>query len=124
MRAILDTNILVDYLRGIAEAKVEVAAYDDPAISVITWIEVFVGAADADEEVVLRAFLSRFSVIGLSPEVAERAARLRRAHRLRLPDAVIWATAQVEECLLSTRNTRDFPASDPSIRVPYQIPAP
>jgi hypothetical protein len=34
---------------------------------------------------------------------------------------VIWATAQVHQCLLVTRNTRDFDANDPGVRVPYVI---
>jgi predicted nucleic acid-binding protein len=41
--------------------------------------------------------------------------------RLRLPDAIILATAQVEGCNLLTRNTRDFSPSWPEIRVPYSI---
>lgn len=51
--------------------------------------------------------------------VARAAVLLRRAHRLRLPDALIWATARVNHCLLVTRNSRDFPVSEPEVRIPY-----
>jgi predicted nucleic acid-binding protein len=40
---------------------------------------------------------------------------------MKLPDAIIWATAQVNEMLLVTRNVKDFSESDPGIRCPYKI---
>ena len=46
-------------------------------------------------------------------------AKIRRDRRVKLPDAVIWATARAESALLVTRNTKDFPRDDPGIRVPY-----
>ena len=49
-----------------------------------------------------------------------RAVELRRERRLRLPDAIIWATARCAGCLLVTRNTGDFPEDEPDVRVPYQ----
>ena len=47
--------------------------------------------------------------------------QLRRARRLRLPDALIWATDRRRGSLLVTRNTKDFPKDDPGVRVPYSI---
>ena len=47
--------------------------------------------------------------------------RLRRERRLKLPDALIWATARRHGSLLVTRNTKDFPKDDPGVRVPYSI---
>ena len=46
---------------------------------------------------------------------------LRREHRMRLPDAIIWATAQDLGVLLVTRNSRDFPSKDPGVRIPYPV---
>jgi len=37
----------------------------------------------------------------------------------KLPDAVIWATADSEGCILVTRNTKDFDGNHPMIRIPY-----
>ena len=56
MKAVIDTNILVDYLHGIAPAKREIALYQSPAVSVITWMEVMAGATVRTESAV-RAFL-------------------------------------------------------------------
>lgn len=118
VKALLDTNILVDFLNQISEAREEMARYGDKAISIITWMEVLIGA-DAAVESETRSFLDTFTLIPLSRDVAERAVALRRDHRIRLPDAIIWASADVHSMLLVTRNTKDFAPDAPGIRVPY-----
>ena len=120
MRAAFDTNILVDYLNGVEDAKTELARFDDRVISVVTWMEVLVGAAP-DEEASIRVFLGGFEVAPIDSDVANEAVRLRRERRLRLPDAVIWATARTRGALLVTRNTKDFPVQDVGVRVPYRL---
>lgn len=120
MRAVLDTNILIDYLLGVEGARREIRRYEKPAISLVTWMEVLVGAERAEqEEGRLRRFLLRFEVCEITRKVAERAVALRRERRIRLPDAIIWGTAREMGALLVTRNTRDFPRDDPGIRIPY-----
>ena len=121
MKAVFDTNILVDYLNGLSAAQRELEQYAEVAISIVTWMEVLAGADDAREEAVARDFLSRFTLQPLGKTVAERAIKIRRQHKMKLPDAIIWATATELGRLLVTRNTRDFPATNPGIRVPYQV---
>ncbi|MEJ7760646.1 MAG: type II toxin-antitoxin system VapC family toxin [Gemmatimonadaceae bacterium] len=121
MRAVFDTNILIDYLNGSKKAKTEIGSIDEPFISLVTWMEVLVGVADADEESSIREFLRRFSVYPVDEGVAERAVAIRRENNLRLPDAIIWATAYRLGTILVTRNTRDFPPRHPSIRIPYRM---
>ena len=84
-------------------------------------MEVLVGAADDEEERALRSFLSRFRLLEVDQAVGELAVSLRRRRRMRMHDAVIWATAQANDALLVTRNTKDFPEGAPGVRVPYQI---
>ena len=120
VKALFDTNILVDYLNAVPEARTELQRYTEKAVSIITWMEVMVGA-DRDLEAATRSFLSGFEVVAVDAEVAERAVNLRRSRRIKLPDAVIWASAQAHAMLLVTRNTKDFPADDPGIRAPYGL---
>ena len=120
MKPILDTNILIDYLNGIAEARAELSRYGHAAISAVTWTEVMAGSAQG-EDGVLREFLRRYEVYPFTLDVAEITWRLRRQYRMRLPDAAIWATAKQAGTLLVTRNTRDFPEAEPDIRVPYRL---
>jgi predicted nucleic acid-binding protein len=124
VNGLYDTNILVDYLSGVAAAKALLTDDPDPAISLITWMEILIGAADDEEMDALRSWLDRFEVCPIEPVVAERAVTLRRHRRIRLPDAIIQATAEVHNRLLFTRNTRDFPEGTPGIRVPYRLPNP
>jgi predicted nucleic acid-binding protein len=118
VKALFDTNILVDYLNGVGEAKDEVERYDARAISIITWMEVMAGARP-EVEAQTRAYVDSFDRIPLDEHVAEQAVALRRSARIKLPDAIIWASARVNAMLLVTRNTKDFPADDPSVRIPY-----
>lgn len=118
--ALFDTNILIDHLNAVPPARKEIERFESRAISVITWMEVMVGA-DADLVEPTRRFLEGFTVVALDDEIANRAVELRRAHRIKLPDAVIWASAQTSGRLLVTRNIRDFPPDDPGVREPYAL---
>ena len=119
MKALFDTNILVDYLNGVEASKQEIGRYTQRLVSIVTWMEVLVGATDEAETDVLEMFMRDFRVVDLTRTIAREAVDLRRGRRIRLPDAIIWATANAESALLITRNTRDFPADAPGVRVPY-----
>lgn len=54
MKAVLDTNILVDYLVGKEQARKELELYDEAFISVITWMEILAGVDNAREETPIR----------------------------------------------------------------------
>jgi predicted nucleic acid-binding protein len=118
---LFDTNILIDHLNGIAKATREIQRGDDPAISMITWIEVMTGATSPDEEKLLKVFLMNFECLPVSSAVAERAALIRRHKRLKMPDAIILATAEVAGRVLVTRNVRDFPSGMSGVRAPYKV---
>ncbi|CAN5914838.1 type II toxin-antitoxin system VapC family toxin [soil metagenome] len=120
VKALFDTNILVDYLNAVPQARTELQRYTEKAISIVTWMEVMVGASP-DLEGPTRRFLDDFTLVSVDRQVAERAVSLRRDHRIKLPDAVIWATAQTHALLLVTRNTKDFPPDDPGVRAPYRL---
>ena len=119
VKALFDTNIILDFIKGIDAARVELGRYDDRAISIVTVIEVLVGTTP-QTEAIERALLARFSV-PLDIDVAETAASLRRSHRMKLRDAIIWASARTQGRLLVSRNTKDFPANDPGVRHPYRV---
>ena len=120
MLAVFDTNIVIDALNGVAEADAEYSRYEHVLISRITWMEVLVGAEGNDSE--LRDFLdTHFEIIPLDLAVAETAVQLRRAYHMRLPDAVIWATAKANVAVLVTRNTKDFDPKWEGVYLPYTL---
>ena len=124
MCAVLGTNILIDFLSGEDTADEELTRQDEPCIRPISWMEVMVGAENFDEERRLRAFLAQFKRVPIDDEVAEIAVGIRKTTRIRLPDAIIWATARRIGGVLVTRNTKDFPQGDPGVRVPYSTTPP
>ncbi len=120
MKALFDTNILIDYLNGRDAAREEVERHADRLVSIVTWMEVLAGARSDEEEDVIELFLRDFQLVALTRPIARTAVSIRRAEKIRLPDAIIWASARAESALLVTRNTKDFPRADPGVRVPYQ----
>jgi Predicted nucleic acid-binding protein, contains PIN domain len=120
LNPLFDTNILIDFLCGREAAREELGRYRRKAVSAVTWMEVMVGSTP-EVEGDTRTFLNGFVVLPLDAPVMEEAVVLRRQHRIKLPDAVIWASARRHGLTLVTRNSRDFPAGQPGIRVPYAL---
>lgn len=120
MKALFDTNILIDYLNGIEAAKAEIEQFDRRLISVITRMEVLVGC-DLENESIVRGFLDTFDCVSIDEPISELAVDIRRKNRLKLPDAIIWASAKANDALLVTRNTKDFPEEAADFRVPYTV---
>lgn len=123
MKGVFDSDVVIDYLNEDERASDTLAAYDEKVISRITWMEVLVRTEDAADEARIRTALARFRIAELTPTVADQAIQLRRNHtpKLKLPDAIIYATAKEESCNLLTRNTRDFSSAVSDITVPYTI---
>ncbi len=121
VKAVFDTNILVDYLKGVRAAKEELEKYRVRQISIITFIEVMVGAKNAEEESAIRGFLATFEVLELSAEIAQEAISLRKELRLKIPDAIVYATARIQGCILVSRNSKELKQDWPDIRIPYRI---
>ena len=119
MKAVFDTNILIDYLNGIEAAKAELARYRTRQISIVTFIEVMVGAKNVDEENAMRGFLAAFEVLELSAAIAQEAILIRQQLRLKIPGAIVYATARTQGCLLVSRNSKELKRDWPDIRIPY-----
>lgn len=120
-----DSNIIIDALSGFLPARAEIDRATDFGsrawISRVVWIEVM---SKGEGESLRRAetLLSGFGIDEIDAEIGRRAAALRRERsRLKAMDAIILATAQTRGRVLVTRNTKDFPAALPGVRVPYEI---
>ena len=119
--ALFDTNILIDLFSGRVEAKQALEAYPPQnAISLISWMEVMVGAKKYHQEHRTCIALSAFNIIGVSQDIAERSVNIRQEYGMALPDAIILATAQMHRYELVTRNTKDF-ARIPGVITPYHL---
>lgn len=121
MKAVLDSDVLIDFLQGVPAAKTELARYRRPHCSIISFMELLAGARTPAEKQAAEALLASLTRLDLTEPVARRAVELRQSLRLKLPDAIVLATAEVEGCILVTRNTKDFPPDDPRVRFPYAV---
>ena len=110
MRLLLDTNVLIDVLKGETTARDWLEEQQQPAVSVITWIEVLVGCRTAESQTV-EAWLDSFERLPLDRDVARESVQARQRHGLKVPDAIILATARCQGLALATRNSQDFPLS-------------
>ena len=120
-----DSNIIIDALAGMEAARAEIDRATDFGsrawISRVVWIEVM-SKGEGDGLRRAETLLSGFGIDEVDAEIGRRAAALRRERgRLKVLDAIILATAQTRGRVLITRNTKDFPASLPGIRVPYTL---
>jgi len=120
MKALFDSDVVIDLLGGLDMAWEEHGRYAEVAISRVTWIEAQVGAPTDEVRALRASFLSHFRIVELDPAVSQLTITLRRRHRLKLPDAIVWASARHADALLVTRNTKDFPPNEPSVRFPYK----
>ena len=99
---LVDTDIFIDHLRGAAEIK---PRRNRLHYSVITRAELFAGATGTD---LASRVLGPFREIPIDRAIAERAGRIRRESALRMPDALIAATALERKLSLATRNRKHF----------------
>lgn len=99
---LVDTDIFIDHLRGSAELK---PGRHRLHYSVVSRAELFAGNSATD---LVSQLLTPFRELTVDRSVAERAGRVVAEFQLRMPDALIAATALENRLTLTTRNRRDF----------------
>lgn len=125
MSALVDTSVLIDYLRGHQGAGALLErerAMDALHASEITRIEVLAGMRPTEEEAT-RALLSTLIWHPLDAEISESAGALGREwfpshHRIDSADLAIAATAVRTDARLLTRNVEHFPMFT-DLQAPY-----
>jgi predicted nucleic acid-binding protein len=111
---LLDTDILVDFLRGHKKAVAFVNTCSARIIlSSIVVAELYAGVKGKAEQAALADFVSLFRVIPVSAEIARAGALHKRdygkSHGVGLADAILAATAESEGAELKTLNRKHYP---------------
>ncbi|MDM8531417.1 type II toxin-antitoxin system VapC family toxin [Anaerolineales bacterium HSG25] len=111
---LLDTDVLIDYLRNHAEAVNYLENLSNHLlISIITVAELYAGVREGRERQQLEQFLKVFEIVPISTEIAIKGGLYRRdyfkSHHVGLADALIAATAELRQARLVTLNTKHFP---------------
>jgi predicted nucleic acid-binding protein len=109
-RYLIDTNTLSDYfgeklpLNGLD--FIDTLVNENPQISVMTRIESLSYLTPQIET--FRSFVNYSNVFDLTEDIIIRTIALRRSRRIKIPDAIIAATALEYDLTLITHNTSDF----------------
>ncbi len=107
---LIDTNCAIDYLNNmLPESGADLIEDTLLQISIISRMELLGWPnAKPGDVVVLQGFIDASTVFNPDEPTVLKAIELRRNHRIKLPDAIIAATAIVHGLILLTRNTSDF----------------
>jgi len=117
-KVLLDTDVLIDHLRGHRHLS-----DGDAAISVISRTELFAGSERQEKSV--EALLEDYEEVAVDASIARRAGRIKRRTGLKIADALIAATALEHNLPLLTRNLRHFErVANLDLRSPEDGPKP
>jgi len=108
-RKLLYTNILLGYIGNSLPANglqfITKTIESDFNISIINKIEVL-GHPSSNQS--LEDFLNLANIFELSHDIVNQTILIRKSNKIKLPDAIIAATALAYDLVLVTRNTDDF----------------
>ncbi|WP_162847190.1 type II toxin-antitoxin system VapC family toxin [Mucilaginibacter gracilis] len=106
---IFDTNILIYLSKYLLDPDRILSKQAKDSVSIITKIETLgFNFQKADEHKLLSDLCNELIVIPLSDQIAEETIKLRKGNRIKLPDAIIYATALTQGLPLLTNNIADF----------------
>lgn len=111
---LVDTDVLVDFFRGYHKAVNFINAQSSRIVlSSVAVAELFAGVKSDNEIAALDRFVSLFRVVSVSPEIAKAGGLYKRkygkSHGVGLADALLAATAEIENAELTTLNIKHFP---------------
>ncbi|HUW66023.1 MAG TPA: type II toxin-antitoxin system VapC family toxin [Spirochaetia bacterium] len=117
MKIVVDTNIIVDHLRNVAQASSVLKDIGngnfEGLISTITVLELMASPAMTDERIeAVRSLLGIFDIIAVNSQIAwvggRYLAKYRASHGLQPMDSIIAATASENGAALFTLNQKHF----------------
>lgn len=111
---LVDTDVMVDFLRGHPQAEALIRTYSARIIlPSIVAAELYAGVKGDEELSTLDSLIALFRVVHVSCGIARAGGLYRRdygkSHGVGLADAIVAATADVERADLKTLNTRHYP---------------
>ena len=111
---LIDTDVLVWYMRGNEKARAAIREMEKPAISIVTQMELVQGLRNKTEQVALRRFLDAydFKRYSVNEAISQRALFLmeewRLSHHMLMADALIAATAMEHGLPLLSGNAKHY----------------
>ncbi len=113
MEYLLDTNIIIQLLgNSLPQARMS-KMYEildkEVMVSIITQMETLGYNFDSNEEQILfETFISESTILTINNAIIDETIAIRKSKKIKLPDAIIAATAKIHNLILISQNTSDF----------------
>lgn len=115
-KAILDSNVIIDAVRNLIDIERSIFQFRHIYISLITYIEVLgYNFKDENEKLLTSQILGMFEIINPDVEIADLTISYRKMKKIKVPDAIILATAKKLNAILLTSNIADFKNIDADV---------
>lgn len=110
VKYLLDTNSVIDYLGNkLPISALEIIDSINVFVSIVSKIELLAWPKATEEHLqILQLFLHASTVQNLDENIVLKTIELRKMYKIKLPDAIIAATAIVFDLVLITHNLKDF----------------
>lgn len=119
-KVILDTNVVIFISKRQIDVDQLLSRYDEFYVSIVTYMEVYgFDFENEEEKAIIDDFFETIEVVSVNMPIAERVVEYRKNKRkkIKLPDAIILATASIVEADLLSDDWDDFAQFDESVNV-------
>lgn len=118
-KILLDTNVLIDYSKNLVNVSM-LHSFDGFCLSIISYMEMYgYPFAILDEKLKIDSLFNISELIDINMSIADKVIDYRKKKRkkIKLPDAIILATASVYQIPLLTDDWDDFEGIDESVEI-------
>jgi predicted nucleic acid-binding protein len=117
-KGLLDSNVIIDASKGILSIEDLINQYDYLYTSIISYVETLgYRFDDESEKALVLQILGQLQIIDLNQQIADIAIEYRQRRKIKLPDALVLATAKHIQAVLLTSDVADFKNVDPSVKI-------
>lgn len=119
-RAILDSNLLIFLSKDLIDRRKLFSKYDEFYVSVITYMEVYAFEfSDSAQKNSLDETFAKLEIIEINRAITDQAViyRKNKLKKIKLPDAIILASARYADVDLLTDDWKDFQNIDSAVNV-------
>jgi hypothetical protein len=121
MKALLDSNIIIHLAQGKIDFDSFADDYDELCISVITYMEVLGHRFQDDNyKQKIESLLNLFTRLDITEVVVKEVIAIRQRFSIKLPDAIILATARITKCEFISNNDKDFSGEIKVKTIPFK----
>ncbi|HZK97437.1 MAG TPA: type II toxin-antitoxin system VapC family toxin [Prolixibacteraceae bacterium] len=121
-KAILDSNVIIDAVRNLIDIERSIFQFGQVYISLITYIEVLgYNFKDESEKLLTSQILGMFEIINPDIEIADLTISYLKMKKIKVPDAIILATAKKLNAILLTSNIADFKNIDAEVIIDQSV---